>query len=273
MHLVYVPLGAKLFQRFLDSYLKHPAGIEHKLVIMFNGFAEEKELSPFFEIINSLDLEYETILSAEKYDLGSYFSAARKLDSEYLLFLNSYSIILADDWLRFYYSAIRQPNVGVVGSSGGGWRSEFKRFRENAKYSFLENPKPFVFMRINFGKFRGKHLRTNAFMVKRELFLSLTYHKLSPAFLPNHSAKETKAKTLYFEHGNQSMTYQIAKKGLKAIIVDKYGNTHEPENWCQAKTFWISNQENLLIHDNQTLRYETGDEQVRKELSFWAWGA
>lgn len=35
VHLVYVPFGTDLLQRFLDSYAAHSSGIEHQFVIMF----------------------------------------------------------------------------------------------------------------------------------------------------------------------------------------------------------------------------------------------
>jgi hypothetical protein len=272
VHLVYVPFGVNLFQRFLDSYIGHEAGAQHKLVIMFNGVNEEDKLNPFLKIINSLGVNYETILSKEKWDISSYFFAAKNLDSEYLLFLNSYSRILADNWLHYYRSAMQKPNVGVVGATGAGWRSEFKNFLERNKNSHVKNLKSIIFMGLHFNKFRGPHLRTNAFYVKRREFLSLKYDK---PFLERpimDLTMDSKARTVYFEHGNRNMTYQFAKKGLKALVIDKYGNSYEPKDWPSARTFWISDQENLLVHDNRTLKYENEDERVRKILSYEAWG-
>ncbi len=82
VHLVYIPYGVELFERFLNSYVKRRAGIEHKLVILFNGFSREDELNPFLEVIDCFDLNYETILSDEKYDISSYFFAARNLGTD-----------------------------------------------------------------------------------------------------------------------------------------------------------------------------------------------
>src|SRR5262245_8694576 len=92
VHLIHVPFGVSLFERFLGSYIEHRAGVDHKLVIMFNGVDGEDQIEPFLEIINSFGLDYDVILSKETWDISSYFFAARQLDSEYLLFLNSYSI-------------------------------------------------------------------------------------------------------------------------------------------------------------------------------------
>lgn len=274
VHLVYVPFGVDLFKRFLDSYVKHPSGIEHELIIMFNGFDKEDELKQFLEIIDSLNLDYEVVLSKEKYDVSSYFFAAKNLNSEYLLFLNSYSMILADNWLHFFYSAMQKENVGVVGASGAGWRSDLKNFWEynNSFGSVLKEIKSFIFIGLHFGKFVCPHVRTNSFFVRRDNFLLLKYNNILTAGSFKDSSADSKNKTLYFEHGNRNMTYQFIKMGLKTLVVDRYGNSYEPEDWMSSKTFWISNQENLLVHDNRTLMYENGDEKLRKELSYAAWG-
>lgn len=273
VHLAYVPYGTELFEKFLHSYARHQAGIEHQLVILFNGFDRESEIEPFLKIIDAFGIDYETILSPEKYDISSYFYAAKNLDSEYLLFLNSFSVILADDWLRIYYAAMqKQPDVGVIGATGAGWRSEFRRYLRRIKINtFAGEFKSLIFMWLNYRRFRGPHIRTTAFFIKRKVFLSLKYYELTLNFLSNHSEKDSKHRTLYFEHGNRNMTYQLTEMGLKTLVIDKYGKTYEPKDWMSAKTFWISEQENLLVHDNRTMTYQNGDKKVKEELSHWAW--
>ena len=39
-----------------------------------------------------------------------------------------------------------------------------------------------------------------------------------------------------------------------------------------SNTFWQSNQENLLVADNQTETYRAADPAGRAELSHYAWG-
>jgi hypothetical protein len=272
VHLVYVPFGIDLFQRFLDSYIQHAAGAEHKLVIMFNGFDDEEKLNPFLATINSLGLSHDVLLSREKWDISSYFFAAKNLSSEYLLFLNSYSMILADDWLKFYSAALGEPNVGVVGATGAGWRSEFENYLERLGGSRVKHLKSLLFMRLHFSKFHGPHLRTNAFFVRRRDFLSLTYDKPLLERPVTDRTVDSKNRTVYFEHGDRNMTYQLARRGLRALVIDRHGNSYEPREWPSAKTFWIADQENLLIHDNRTLKYQNGDEQLRRMLSYEAWG-
>lgn len=276
VHLVYVPFGTELFERFLDSYIKHPSGIEHQLVVMFNGFDDRVETEKFLEIIDSKNLDYKVLFSEEKFDISSYFFAAENLNTEYVLFLNSYSIILADGWLRLFYSALQTEKAGVVGATGAGWRNEFQSFLEREKNerisSFAVKLKAMLYMWLHFGKAAYPHLRTNAFFARRKDFLSIEYHRLFPQKFLKPANYDTKNRTLYFEHGNKSLTAQFNKKGLKILLIDKYGNSYEPPDWMAAKTFWISEQENLLVHDNQTLRYENGDERLRKHLTYLAWG-
>ena len=59
---------------------------------------------------------------------------------------------------------------------------------------------------------------------------------------------------------------------MNAVIIDKHGDIFEPNDWVKAKTFWICNQENLLIQDNQTQKYQNGSEDLKKQLTYWAWG-
>ena len=74
------------------------------------------------------------------------------------------------------------------------------------------------------------------------------------------------------ESGYDSITRQILKQGKNCIIIDKFGNAYGIKEWAKAKIFWTENQEDLLIADNQTKKYQLGDAETRKNLSYHAWG-
>ena len=38
VHLVWKPAGLEAFRKFVRSYSEHPAGAEHELIILYNGF-------------------------------------------------------------------------------------------------------------------------------------------------------------------------------------------------------------------------------------------
>ena len=68
------------------------------------------------------------------------------------------------------------------------------------------------------------------------------------------------------------MTNYYLKKGLKVLVMDKYGKTYGPDEFKNSGTFWIGEQENLLVSDNQTRIYRDADIEYRKLLTKLAWG-
>jgi hypothetical protein len=123
VHLVWKPLGLEPFREFIESYRRHAAGAEHRLVLVFNGFSDEHETRDYRELTN--DLAFETFfISTPAHDIEAYFKAARRLQCEYLCFLNSYSVLLDRDWLAKMYAHATRADVGVVGATGS-WQSGY----------------------------------------------------------------------------------------------------------------------------------------------------
>jgi hypothetical protein len=60
--------------------------------------------------------------------------------------------------------------------------------------------------------------------------------------------------------------------GLNVLVVGRDGRAYSPEEWPQSNTFWQSNQENLLVADNQTRSYSNGSDYTRLVLAHYAWG-
>jgi hypothetical protein len=56
------------------------------------------------------------------YDVGSYFAAAKRVPNRRLIFFNTFSELLADDWLKKFDDALSLPGVGLVGATGS-WQS------------------------------------------------------------------------------------------------------------------------------------------------------
>jgi hypothetical protein len=108
-------------QTFLDSYRAHPAGIEHDLHVIFKGFPDRRSLTSAKALfvglpINAIELE------DKGYDIGSYFSAAKVVSNLRLIFFNTFTELLADDWLKKFDKALSAPGVGLVGATGS-WQS------------------------------------------------------------------------------------------------------------------------------------------------------
>jgi len=274
IHLVWLPYGTEMFRNFLSSYCKYNSGYPHHLVLLFNGVASEQETAEFLKIIDEKKVDYKPLV---KYgfcqDLDAYFWAAGQLQSDHLLFLNSYAEFLSEDWLKKYMEFSKREDIGLIGATGS-WQSYYRsvfinnRWKWEGDKSWSENYAKFkllikasIYWRFLFPDFPNPHIRTNAFFIRRQLMLQLKRIPL-----------RKKLDAYRMESGYESITRQILKKGKGCIIIDKFGNPYGIKEWAKAKIFWTENQEELLVADNQTKKYQVGDAQTRENLSYHAWG-
>ena len=274
VHLVWMPFGPDLFRSFIASYRRHPAGCEHELVILFNGIGGEEEAAPYHAFLKEAGISYSPYYLSSGIDIEAYYWIAAQLSHTYILFLNSYSCLLADNWGRYYLDAISGANTGAV-SATGSWQSYYstvftrntygwewkKDVRENVrKYKLFI--KAFFWWRWLFRPFPNAHLRTNAFMVKRELFLSVP----RPAVFPD------KFTAYVYESGKKGFSADLLRRGYEIGVVDKFGRVYAKDDWMVSDTFWVGGQENLLVSDNQTRKYDEAVPEDKKKLSYLAWG-
>lgn len=301
VHLVWGPLGPEPLERFLDSYRRHEAGVSHRLLMLFNGFASGADLGPWRRALAGMEYE-ELRLARPVLDLAAYWQALERVPAERYCFLNSYAVVLADNWLGALWDALQASDVGIAGASGS-WGSvrSFQRFMlglggryarvfedRRAAVSTLaglggedrrteedddrsaEAPNkraPLKFARAlleqsyGFTPFPAAHVRTNCFMANREVLLKVEMRRLA-----------RKADAYRFESGRHGLTAQIERMGLAARLVGRDGRSYPASDWPESRTFWQADQENLLVSDNQTRAYEHGDVAVRAALSRYAWG-
>lgn len=290
IHLVRKRNGTAPFSRFLGSYRAHPSGAPHELVIVFKGF--DSDGTAEYDVLLE-GLPHKRIFVPDKgYDINAYFEAVEQLDFLHYCFLNSYSRILADDWLGNLYRWITTAGVGLVGatasyqsiSSGHFAHIEkmkamptLQRARASAQI-ILADPRPAAFLaqrawfRIlraagvwkperDFLPFPNYHLRTNAFMGARQ---TLRQIRVGPMRL--------KVSAYKFESGRDSLTNQVRRLGLRVLVVGRDGVGYDPEHWHLSNTFWQAREENLLVGDNQTEFYLSADPATRALRARYAWG-
>lgn len=290
VHLIRRKNGTETFKRFLETYQAHPAGVDHDLVLIFKGFKSEEDAREYDPLLS--DLPHRRLYIPDSgYDLGAYFKVVRQFEYDYFCFFNSFSRILADNWLANLYRAISIPGVGLAGATGS-----FETFNENSRRraamlakldlagrlrymwrhvaeapTFAQRLLRFVawifrsagIWRISvfFPGFPNAHIRTTAFMAPRDVLQRL---HVGPLWL--------KFFNFQLESGHRSITNQIYAMGLRALIVDARGRTYEKNDWPESATFRQSAQENLMVADNQTEAYMTADPAYRAELATRAWG-
>jgi hypothetical protein len=249
VHLVWAPLGVEPFARFMRSYREHPAGADHRLLLVFKEFRDDAHRAPWDAVAEQVDHDRSS-MPEETLDLAAYMHVAQATDARLLCFLNSTCVILADDWLGLMQRNLDTPEVGMVGATGS-WESAY-----SAALPWL---KPFK--RRHFDRFPSPHLRTNAFLIGRDTMLSLDW----PLVADKESAHR-------LESGKRSVTRQIWERGLEVRVVGRDGRAYHREDWPVSATFRSGEQRNLLVADNRTLQYEQADPDRRRELARFAWG-
>jgi len=257
-----------LIKKFLNSYIKYDAGIEHTLVLILKGFKN-----------NSLDTNSANLLKNFNYlpiyiddtgfDLDAYFNTANKFNYDYYIFFNSYSEILSENWLLKYYNICSKEHVGIVGATGSyesptrNWREEY--FIKKNIYSFtiikwLKLFKHLIYLKFLYPEFPNPHIRTNAFMICSKNLKMIKYN-----------FKLNRDQALQLESGKNSITNQLIKLKLLPLIIDKNGKSYNIVNWKESATFRWSNQENLLISDNRTNMFYNLNNFHKKKLIDITW--
>jgi len=265
VHLVRKINGVGPFKTFIESYKKYPAGIGHGLLIIYKGFGREADIVPYEELLTETPHTYLKVADFG-FDLRPYFIAAKKYNYQYFCFLNSFSVIQDKDWLNKLYSQINQPNVGLVGASGSWGYVRPGQVKKN-----LPLHKKLVriliikwvgkFLGSYFDPFPNYHIRSNGFMIARDNMLKIKYGLIF-----------SKMNAWILESGKSSITRQIEQMGLKSIVVGKDGKGYEKYVWDISNTFWRGTQENLLISDNQTRKFDMASPEWRRESELFAWG-
>jgi hypothetical protein len=263
VHLVWGPLGPAPLRRFLDSYHAHPAGIEHELTIVLNGVAQAEAASPGLRA--QLDAELarteHRLISLEQplLDLPAYGVAGCESTHARLCFLNSYSVILADDWLAHLAHALEEPGVGIAGATGS-WESQAEWVRGRARFWVYQLAKSPV-MRRDYPRFPNPHIRTTAFMLERTTLLGLELER----------ARDKRA-TYLLESGNHSITRQTLDAGQRVVVVDRQGDSHEIAQWPDSHTYRSGAQQGLLVADRRTEDWQHASPWLRRRLARDAWG-
>jgi hypothetical protein len=296
-YLVWAPLGLDAVARFAASYRAQPAGAPHRLVLLFNGFDghADARLAAVEQECNGIEHD-SIIFDTPLLDLAAYRLAAEQLAPARCCFLNSYSRILAPNWLAHLSTALDSPEVGLVGASGswGSMRSYVRfQFGLGGAYGAVFSdrratnqtlaaidarnapaaPRPgFLAKKLKtaratfaqthrFQPFPARHIRSTGFMIDSGTLADLQLGRL-----------DSKIETYRIESGVDSLTAQVERSGLRTEVVDRHGETYRPEGWPASHTFWQAGQENLLIADKQTEHYDEVGAAGRAVLAGFAWG-
>lgn len=270
VHLVRAKNGLEPFRRFLDSYLGKSAGIEHDLLVVYKGFSSARGVEKYEKLLESYPHRI-FFVKDFGFDIRPYLLVTKLFNYRYFCFFNSFSEILSDGWLEKMYRFCSRDDVGLVGATGS-WQSLYNdavnRKITRGRYPFLEYQMvkfctllKKLILRQYFPPFPNPHIRSNAFMIKREILLRVNAH---PIFCKLDAWK--------FESGVNGLSRQVEAMNLKTIVVGRNGAGYDKECWPASQIYKQHDQSNLLVADNQTMQYALGDRRARARLSSLAWG-
>lgn len=109
--------------------------------------------------------------------------------------------------------------------------------------------------------FPNPHIRSNAFMIERSLFLDMVPRKI-----------QDKKASYLFESGPDGLTQQILRRGQKVVVVGADGARYDMDQWVNSGTFRQGDQYNLLIRDNQTRSFDSMSRSDKAALAAMTWG-
>lgn len=289
-HLVRKANGPEPLRAFLESYRQVEAGADHELVLLLKGFESPADANPFLSLADGLAAD-KLFLPDSGFDVGTYLAATDRLDYDSFCFLNSFSVIQSDDWLGKMTVAL-EGDVGLVGASGS-WTSHYSLLAYDlafGPYRAIFRSDPAHLDALELARARGHDFRgplRRAFAAARGVpFVARhfdpfpSYHVRTNAFLiPQHVIRavrtwsiETKFDAWRFESGRRCLLRQVERMGLRAAVVGADGQAYEKDRWHESNTFWQSQQQNLVVEDNQSRDYRDGDASRRLFLSLLAWG-
>lgn len=262
----------------MESYLKHSPGTAHELVLLMKGFPHEDVGQRY--LAAAADSPHRMLFVPDVgLDIGAYHAAAAACTHDFLCFVNSFSAALIPGWLDHLHRHASAPGVGVAAATGSfascysfalydaEQPSAYSQVFPRPRRGLIRTVTFGTFTRLHarrlaprFGEFPSVHVRTNAFVVRRDRFLALADRRF-----------RTKLDTMAFESGRESLTAQLLEQGLEPVVVGRDGHAYSPSDWPDSNTFWQEEQQNLLVADNQTQDYDLAAPPRKHSLSTFAW--
>jgi len=109
--------------------------------------------------------------------------------------------------------------------------------------------------------FPNPHIRTNAFLIRRELFSRIA----------DRFEMRTQKDGWMFECGPDGLSQQVLREGLQLRVVDRKGQGYEPPQWELSKTHCTPGAI-PLIGDDTYRTYLAADLATKRDMTATVWG-
>ena len=229
-------------KEFIKHYKKHHSGSKHTLLICYKLLDKKKIIYLRKMLTNINYTEFIDPVSFNDYDFGSYKRVSKKYRSYKILFLNSHSYPLSNNWLKKLLFHYKKNTILGTSASNESFLTSLKLKKFYKIISFLKKYKRY---KKNFFPFPNPHIRTSSFLIRGSDFLTFTKNKI---FL-------TKEDTWMAESGINGLTNFFIKKKFNIYVINSDGEKFSKKNWMFSRTFCYLSKSKSLISDKHVRKY------------------
>lgn len=265
--------GLPAAEAFFRAHDDSPPGCTHALTVVAKGWSATPGLQELRQLAAAHGAQ--TVeLPDDGYDWGAYMRVAPLLKREWACFLNTHSRPGVAGWLGLLRTSAGDASLsaGAIGASGS-WETVLPRL--GPRLPLLQpslavyparlawNALRILANRADFEGFPNPHLRSNAFLMRLDLFRE---------FAANQAVPATKSQALLLESGKRGLSSFLKGKKRSLYVQGADGRAYGESRWIESETFRVPRQRNLLVRDNQTSAYENADLLMKRRLEQLAWG-
>ena len=248
----------KNIEKFIENYKKYKSGIDHSLLICFKKL-KEKDILLIKKYLEKIDHAlFVDPIEINDFDFGSYKRVAQLYHNKRILFLNSHSYPICNNWLSML---INSNNINSLVGTSASNESIFDAIKLKKKYKIFSYLIKKFFLKKKFHSFPNPHIRTSSFLIYGQLLLDYMIDKKI----------KTKENAWEIESGKKSLTNYFKEKNYPIYIVNSEGKKFTEINWMYSETYCYSNQSKSIISDKHTRKYDALDikEKLFSRIKVW----
>jgi hypothetical protein len=145
--------------------------------------------------------------------------------------------------------SVVEPAVLPAASTVARWKARVVRYIRDSeqdvgfreRWRTLTAPNMVFADYLRFPAFPNPHVRSSGFMVRRKRLMAF-----------DSSQIKTKYDACAFESGLDSLTAQVRREGLSALVVTNDGQGYDVADWWRSGTFRLDREERLILTDNRS---------------------
>ena len=246
-------------KEFIKNYKKYSSGVNHKLIICFK-LLDRSKINDFENIMINIDFTpYIDPVKINDFDLGSYKRVAENYPLNQILFLNSHSYPICDNWLS---KLIKYSNYNTLIGTTASNESILDSIKLKKKHKILSHILKKIYYKMRFNAFPNPHIRTTGFLINGKKFLDYI----------NNKKIYSKEDAWEIESGKNSLTNYFKNDNCNIYIINSDGDKFIEKDWKLSETYNYLNQSKTIISDKHIRKYNVLNDNDKLLSQKKVWG-